>query len=104
MAIKILVKLSQDEHPTSGEVFGVLDIQAHQIGPGERKEIRDEIAALAPGGDFKEIDHIHLDTDSLIAQIKGANEETVRRFEEAGWTWYPEEAEEAPEGGDRHAC
>lgn len=104
MTQKHLVELSQYEHPTSGEVFGVLEIQAYPVGLGKHKKIRDEIVELSRGDGFKTIVYIHLDADSLIAQVRGANEETVRRFEAAGWTWYPEEAEEAPEGGDRHAC
>jgi hypothetical protein len=87
MTTKLLVELSQNEHPTSGEVFGVLDIQAHPVGLGEHKKIRDEIVELSRGAGFKTIVYIHLDADSLIAQVRGANVETVRRFEEAGWTW-----------------
>lgn len=97
MAIKILVKLFAGEDTLSGNQIGILNIQVHQIGPGEHKKINDEIAALAPGAGFKEIRYIHLNGDSLIAQVRGANEETVRRFEEAGWSWDVESSGEEPE-------
>lgn len=50
-----------------------------------------------PGVIVKEILSIHLNGDSLIVQVRGANEETVWRFEEAGWSWNPETSEETPE-------
>jgi len=87
MAIKILVELSQGEDTLSGNQIGILNIQAHQIAPGEHQKIRNEIAGLTPGNGLKEILYIHLDADSLIAQVRGANEETVRRVEEEGWKW-----------------
>jgi hypothetical protein len=87
MAVKILVKLFTGEDPLSGNQIGILNIQAYMIGPGEHKKIGDEMAALAPGNGFKEIRYLHLGGNSLIAQVWGADEETVRRFEEAGWSW-----------------
>ena len=79
MTEKLLVELSRDEDSLSGNEISVLDIQAHQIGPGERRKIRDEIIKSSQGDGFKTIDYIHLVGDSLVAHIKGANEETVRR-------------------------
>lgn len=96
MTTKLLVELSQVEHPTSGEVFGVLDLQAHTIDKGQHQKIRDEIAGLAPGNGLKEILYSHMDADSLIAQVRGANEETIRRFENAGWSWDAESSDEGP--------
>ena len=84
MAIGILVELSQGEDPLSGNQVGILDIQAHMIGSGEHRKIRDEIAGLIPGAGLKGLNYIHLDADSLVAQIGGANVETVRSLEEAG--------------------
>jgi len=96
MAIKILVELSQGEDTPGGNDIGVLDIQAHMIDAGQHQRIRDEIAELAPGNGCKEILYIHMDADSIIAQVRGANEEMVRRFEEAGWSWDVESSDENP--------
>lgn len=96
MTTKLLVELSQGEDTPGGNEIGILDIQAHMIDAGQHQKIRDEIAGLAPGNGFKEIQYIHMDADSLIAQVRGANEETVRRFENVGWSWDAESSGEGP--------
>ena len=96
MTTKILVELSQGEDTPGGNEIMVLDIQAHQIGPGEHRKIREEIADLMLREGLTDLRYIHLDADSLIAQVRGANEETVRRFEDAGWSWDAESSGEGP--------
>ena len=97
MTTKLLVELSRGEDTPGGNEIGILDIQAHQIGPGEHRKIREEIADLVLKEGITDLRYIHLDADSLIAQVRGANEETVRRFEEAGWAWDMESSGEEPE-------
>jgi hypothetical protein len=63
---------------------GRLDLLAVTVPAGENRKIRDEIRTLA--GNLR-VDFLNIEADTIRAQITGASEELIRKFEDAGWGW-----------------
>lgn len=72
---------------------GRLDLLVVQVPSEENRKIRDEIIALASP---EKVLFLNIESDTIRAQIikngntqsgYGATEETIRKFEDAGWMW-----------------
>ncbi|OPX71334.1 MAG: hypothetical protein A4E36_00100 [Methanoregulaceae archaeon PtaB.Bin009] len=90
--IKLLAELRYEENPNTGTDEGVLDLQVHQVPPGKNREVRDEIQELMAESCGRGVIFRGIEADTIIAEVRGATEETVQHFENHGWVW------EAPGG------
>jgi len=52
--------------------------------PGENRKIRDEISSLAAPG---QVVFRFIEGDAIRCQLTGVSIDTVRTFEDAGWSW-----------------
>jgi len=63
---------------------GTLDLVVVQVMPGENRKIRDEISSLAAPG---QVVFRFIEGDAIRCQLTGVSIDTVRTFEDAGWSW-----------------
>jgi len=94
-----IISEAHDEHPVrkllvefDGEE-GTLDLLVLDCRPGDIRTVRDEIISLAFPTPIR---FQNIEADTIRAQVvrndnststTGATEETIRKFEDAGWSW-----------------